>query len=349
MRIQGLSLIGTLSVTLMTVPSVGAPIQFTDAFTCVNGAKIGGSVQHIRFAASASRHSKAFENDHRQHCPRLHPIDAVQHEQISEWYSGHPYQAHDDRIQAPRQGSTYPLERMEIIRGFDDDKCWHQGIDIYADLPHFGIGIPVRSITRARVTALAIPEKNPWAYGHPDRRHGVVTRKGTELPRRLQISGYGDVFPFSRRVGRAKTGTMVVTQSLHPDYRGHRIRYMHLAAIRPDLKVGDIIEVGEELGLLGGTGIRESIPHLHMDIENRRGIRQDVARLIGLASVVPSGCRGINKAYIARKRRHRHVVRRGDSLWKIARKHKTTEKRLMTLNRIRNPRALRIGQRLRIR
>ena len=42
-------------------------------------------------------------------------------------------------------------------------------------------------------------------------------------------------------------------------------------------------------------------------------------------------------------------LRRGDRLVSIAKKYKTTVKRLMRLNRIKNPKRLRLGQKLRLR
>ena len=43
---------------------------------------------------------------------------------------------------------------------------------------------------------------------------------------------------------------------------------MHFADLRPDLKVGDIVEAGEEIGIMGSTAILESAPHVHIDVED---------------------------------------------------------------------------------
>ncbi len=60
----------------------------------------------------------------------------------------------------------------------------------------------------------------------------------------------------------------------------------------------------------------------------------------------------INPANIDKKRAERtgsiYVVRRGDTLGAIARRYRVSTSQLMRWNKIRNPRALRIGQRLRI-
>ncbi len=60
----------------------------------------------------------------------------------------------------------------------------------------------------------------------------------------------------------------------------------------------------------------------------------------------------INPANIEKKRAERtgsiYIVKRGDTLGAIARRHRVSTAQLMRWNKIRNPRALRIGQRLRI-
>jgi hypothetical protein len=57
----------------------------------------------------------------------------------------------------------------------------------------------------------------------------------------------------------------------------HVIRYMHMGAVHPSLKVGDILEPGQEIGLMGGTGVQRSSPHLHFDISTPDGRRVDPA------------------------------------------------------------------------
>src|SRR5690606_23663698 len=81
-----------------------------------------------------------------------------------------------------------------------------------------------------------------------------------------------------------RTGNMVVTVGLDGRLANHRIRYMHLGAARPDLKVGDIVEAGEEIGILGGTAVQEADPHVHIDIRDPDGEAVDVAPLIGLVT-----------------------------------------------------------------
>ncbi len=163
----------------------------------------------------------------------------------------------------------------------------------------------------------------------------------------MDVDGYGTVYPFTRNLGRARTGVFVVTKSLHPDYEDHLIRYMHLAAVHPDIRVGSVIKVGQEIGLMGSTAIMKSLPHLHLDMETSKGLRVNPAPLIGLSQILPSKCKPLSRAQLIRLKR-RHVVRRGDSLWKIARKYKTTVRQLKRLNRLRRGH-IKPGQKLRVR
>jgi murein DD-endopeptidase MepM/ murein hydrolase activator NlpD len=59
---------------------------------------------------------------------------------------------------------------------------------------------------------------------------------------------------------------------------------MHLADVHPELSVGDIVMPGEEIGLLGGTAVQDSTPHLHLDLETPEGVRVDPAPYMGLTT-----------------------------------------------------------------
>ena len=73
------------------------------------------------------------------------------------------------------------------------------------------------------------------------------------------------------------------TEAIGTTIDGHRVRYMHLGAVHPQLAVGDEVEAGQEIGLMGGTAVMESLPHVHIDIETPGGRRIDVAPLLGMA------------------------------------------------------------------
>jgi murein DD-endopeptidase MepM/ murein hydrolase activator NlpD len=96
------------------------------------------------------------------------------------------------------------------------------------------------------------------------------------------VPGYGRVYFFTRDYGSWRSGTIIVTEALEGPMAGYRFRYMHLGAIHPGLQVGDEVEAGQELGLMGGTAIQTDSPHVHIDIEDLDADRVDVAPLLGL-------------------------------------------------------------------
>ncbi|TNF23319.1 MAG: M23 family metallopeptidase [Deltaproteobacteria bacterium] len=177
----------------------------------------------------------------------------------------------------------YPVTR--IFRGFGacrGDRHYHEGIDIGGIGPEQGLGTPIRAMTRSRVTLIGRGEDDPGEFGRKDKRGGTTRRGGHELPRSRVVDGYGRVYFFTLDKGRWRSGDVVVTEGVGGRLDKHEIRYMHLGAVRPGLKVGDILEPGEELGVMGGTGVQESSPHLHLDIEDPEGRAVDVAPLLGL-------------------------------------------------------------------
>jgi murein DD-endopeptidase MepM/ murein hydrolase activator NlpD len=184
---------------------------------------------------------------------------------------------------APGFARPYPIER--IYGTFGDCRSGgrqHRGLDIGGVGPDDGLGTPVRSIVRAEITEIRRPEDDPERYGRRDTRGGTTNRSGHQLPRSENISGYGGVHFFTRDHGSWHTGEMIETLVIGTDLDGYRVRYMHLGAIHPELRVGDVVEAGQELGLMGGTAVMESLPHVHIDIEDHDEQRVDVAPLLGL-------------------------------------------------------------------
>ena len=208
-----------------------------------------------------------------------------------------------------RNGITAPYPLKRIFRGFG--KCRrgvqkHQAIDIAGVGKDWGLGTPVRAMVRSRVTFIGLPEDNPKKFGRRDMGKGKVVRSGSELPRRQNIPPYGMVRFFTLEHGSSRTGVLLKTRGLDTPLKGHTIRYMHLAAVHPDLKPGVIIEAGQEIGLMGGTAIQESPPHVHIDIANTRGNRVDVAPLLGLPGT-RKDCGKIYRAERSAKRRPRKL------------------------------------------
>ena len=178
----------------------------------------------------------------------------------------------------------YPLDR--IYGTFGDCRPGgrqHRGLDIGGTGANFGLGTPVRSMVRARITQIVRPEDDPDRWGRRDTRGGTTERSGHDLPRTFYVAGYGDVHFFTRDYGSAHTGEMIITEAIGTSIHGFRVRYMHLGAAHPELRVGDIVEAGQEIGLMGGTAVLESLPHVHIDVEDRDGDRVDVAPLLGMA------------------------------------------------------------------
>ena len=91
----------------------------------------------------------------------------------------------------------------------------------------------------------------------------------------MKIAEYGKVYFFTRTVGSSAMGATVVTEGVGGELDGYRIRYIHLGAPHPSLRVGDVIEPGREIGVMGSTAIMESWPHLHFDLSDPDGRRVD--------------------------------------------------------------------------
>lgn len=179
--------------------------------------------------------------------------------------------------------APYPVER--VYGTFGDCRPGgrqHRGLDLGGVGEHFGLGTPVRSMVRARVVSMHRPEDDPDRWGRRDTRSGDAMRSGVALPRSFYVPGYGEVAFFTRDHGTAYTGVMMVTEAIGGPLDGHRIRYMHLGEIHPGLAVDDVVEAGQEVGLMGGTAIQQNLPHVHIDIEDESGRRVDVAPFLGL-------------------------------------------------------------------
>jgi len=141
--------------------------------------------------------------------------------------------------------------------------------------------------------------------------------------------------------------------------------YAHLKAIK--VKVNDTIKAGDLIGLGGRTG-RATCNHLHFETR-LFGEPFDSNKYIDFAS----GELKSDKIYYKNKQfvidlndlktkpvpenkptlastggATKHVIRKGDNLWTIAKKYNTTVKRLCTANNITAQKTLKIGSVLRI-
>src|SRR5690606_22006443 len=152
------------------------------------------------------------------------------------------------------------------------------------------LGRPIHAMAPSVVEFIGRPEDDAEKFGRRDTRSGNTERQGRTYPRSMEIDGYGTVYFFTRDAGSWHTGEISVTRVLSGPLEGYQIRYMHLGATHPSIEVGDTLDPGQEIAVMGGTGVQGSVPHLHVDIEDPGGKRVDVAPLLGLEPD-PSTCR----------------------------------------------------------
>jgi murein DD-endopeptidase MepM/ murein hydrolase activator NlpD len=191
-----------------------------------------------------------------------------------------------DAEEVPNQGGVAPYPLKKIFRAFgpcQGGKRVHGAIDIGGVGPNAGLGTPIVSMVRSEVVRVGRTDKSPWRYGYPDKRKGSIKRGAfRELPRSQSLPDYGVVHYFTRTRGSWRTGNLVIARGLEPPLKDHVIRYMHLGAVHPDVRKGRILKRGQELGVMGGTAVMESLPHLHLDVTRPDGTRVDLMHLFGL-------------------------------------------------------------------
>lgn len=177
-------------------------------------------------------------------------------------------------------GFAQPYPYQNLMRNY---KRGHRGIDIGAvGKINGGVGTPVNAIHKSKVILIGRSLTDSKNFGRPDKRKGSVKRSGSTYPRQISPPGYGKVYPFTRSYGKWRSGVVLVTQIIGGPLDGYIMRYIHLAEVRPDLKIGSILLAGEHLGVMGGTAVQDSGPHVHIDLETPDKKRVDPAPYIGL-------------------------------------------------------------------
>jgi hypothetical protein len=211
-------------------------------------------------------------------------------------------QAIEDNRPFAQSGVVLPYSIDNLWRGFTGGNCRHQALDFGGIGPEGGIGTPIVSMARSEIVMLGLAELEPGKFGKPDKRKGKTKRGKRSYSRVLEVEGYGKVYPFSRSKGSWGSGTTIIARALDGELAGYTLRYMHLAAVHPSLKVGDIVEAGQEIALLGGTGSQNAGPHLHLDIEDPQGRRVDPAWVLGLVEE-PATCKPLPKKKPKKKKK----------------------------------------------
>ncbi|QQR87069.1 MAG: peptidoglycan DD-metalloendopeptidase family protein [Flavobacteriales bacterium] len=127
--------------------------------------------------------------------------------------------------------------------------------------------------------------------------------------------------------------------------------YAHLSRI--DVQAGSMVDAGYPIGLGGSTG-RSTGSHLHFEVRYL-GQPMDPATVFDLQEGELVGDRLAlhKKSFSAlgktvKQTGRYHVIRKGDTLYAIARKHGTSVQKLCKLNGLRSGSTLRIGQRIRL-
>lgn len=168
---------------------------------------------------------------------------------------------------------------------------------------------------------------------------------GTDIDLNVGDSIYSAFDGKVRIVKRSKTyGNVVVIRHNN----GLETLYAHLSKVK--VSVNQDVKGGEIIGLGGNTG-RSTGPHLHFEVRYLGGainpnnvINFSNCRLKNDTLRISSGL----YSYLIDVRQVRyHVIRKGDTLGKIARKYGTTVSHLCKLNHMTSRTILRIGRRIR--
>jgi murein DD-endopeptidase MepM/ murein hydrolase activator NlpD len=180
----------------------------------------------------------------------------------------------------PMEIMLHPFPTGEISSGWGEPRS-HGRVHLAADIRELrgdmGVGKPIRAMTRGKITRLGTPDIDSGRYGRKDCRPGYVVRSGHRFKRVIEVEGYGTVCPFTSTLGSSGMGNIIEVEVIGGELDKHTIRYMHMGAVHPSLKMGDVLEPGQEIGLMGGTGVQRSSPHLHLDISTPDGKRVDPA------------------------------------------------------------------------
>jgi murein DD-endopeptidase MepM/ murein hydrolase activator NlpD len=234
-----------------------------------------------------------------------------------------------------------------VVPGFDTTKV--PASHLYKSWSHFYVNpydtnlIKKPDTTSIDLTGYCHPRNNYLTsdFGFRRYRHhyGVDIKVKTGDTIYSSFDGMVRICKYSRSYGN-----YVVVRH----YNGLETIYAHLS--KSLVSLNQVVKAGEALGLGGNTG-RSTGPHLHYEVRylgqciNPHDIIDFKNYAIKMDTLNLSSS---NFAYLIEIQKIRyHVVRRGDTLGRIAMRYGTTVSRLCKLNKIKSTKILRIGQRIR--
>lgn len=121
--------------------------------------------------------------------------------------------------------------------------------------------------------------------------------------------------------------------------------YAHLNSV--SVKKGDIVKRGQEVGKQGSTG-QSTGSHLHYEIRKNAQAGVPYGWIADRKNNCFEPTKYLEDVYAAEVVPVHHVVKSGETLSAIAKKYKTTIKKLVSLNNIENPNLIRTGQKIKV-
>ena len=207
------------------------------------------------------------------------------------------------------------------------------------------------------------PVKNGKVISEYGVRHGRM-HTGTDIKQRLNdtvVSCFDGVVRLARQYGGY--GKVVVVR--HPN--GLESVYSHLNRIK--VKPKQLVRAGQMVGLAGRTG-RATTEHLHLEFRfmyehfnTRKAIdytteslisdtlvltAKDLHRTPTTSAAASSGSSSQSQVVPAGERPSVHVVKKGDTLYKISRMYGVSVNTLLKLNNISENSILSIGQKIKL-